>query len=151
VQKLNTIACGDKVLPSRTWSRSDRGRLAPLPDEAAELLPSLQAALGEVLPRWYSTALRLMNSSAAISGLDSPFPTRWATSVSRLVSAKADCFLAGSAGRLHAASSSSVRAMNGAARSIWYKSFARRSRSTAGRRWPIRRRSCPWASSRRAV
>jgi len=33
-----------------------------------------------------------MNSSAAISGLDSPFPTRWATSVSRLVSARTDCF-----------------------------------------------------------
>src|SRR5690242_4232193 len=27
-----------------------------------------------MLPRWYSTALRLMNSSAAISGLDSPAP-----------------------------------------------------------------------------
>jgi hypothetical protein len=38
-------------------------------------------------------------SSAAISGLDMPFPTRWATSVSRLVSARTDCFFAGLPGR----------------------------------------------------
>jgi hypothetical protein len=30
----------------RARNRSDRGGLAPLPDEAAQLLPSLQAALG---------------------------------------------------------------------------------------------------------
>jgi hypothetical protein len=67
-----------------------------------------------------------MNGSAAISGLDSPLPTRWATSVSRLVSARTDCFVAGLLGRWQAASFSSVRAMNGAARRPAYKAFARR-------------------------
>src|SRR5271165_349260 len=71
-----------------------------------------------MLPRWYSTALRLMNSSAATSRLDIPFPTRWATSVSRLVSARTDWFFTGLPGRRQAASSSSVRARNGAAQAL---------------------------------
>ena len=95
----------------------DRG-IVLLPDEAPQLLPALQAQLGVDVAQVVPTALRLMNSSAAISWFDRPLPIRWATSVSRLVSARTDCFLAaGLAGRRQAASSSSVRAMNGAARS----------------------------------
>src|SRR5215831_10190573 len=38
-----------------------------------------------MLPRWYSTALGVMNNSAAISALVIPRSIRWATSVSRSV------------------------------------------------------------------
>jgi hypothetical protein len=58
---------------------------------AADMRLALRTIRAGLFPRWYSTALRLMNSSAAISGFDSPFPTRWATSVSRLVSTRTGC------------------------------------------------------------
>ena len=98
-----------------------------------------------------------MNSSAAISGLDKPVPTSWATSVSRLVSPSAVRASAGGvtawpASSSHPASSAAARAIPGPAPRPSNSASARPSRSAAAARSPVRRQAAghrPAAAGRR--